>query len=402
MSRGFVCLGLMSGTSMDGIDAVLAKITPAGDTTLAHVSFPYSKSLRDELFRAVAKPLLSLENFGALDARIGGAFAAAAVKCIRTARAKKIRADVDVIGSHGQTVFHNPQRLVSLQLGSPQVIANATGVTTVSNFRMADIVAGGEGAPFLPFYHRRIVGARAGVAVHNLGGISNFTYFGTNGKLVALDTGPASCLMDAAISALSHGRQTFDRGGAWASAGRVSEKLLNFLKRERAVAAYIARPAPKSTGRELFTFELAERVLREAKQLRLAREDVLATLGQFSVDLMVVAYERFVLRRGLPLKEVVFCGGGARNPFLLGRFQDSMPTVKVRVLEDYGVASQAIEAQAFGCYGIMAIAGQAQNVPAATGARAEVVCGEITPGRNWSRLYQKVHSASHKNVSILL
>src|SRR3989344_4373447 len=120
MSRGFVCLGLMSGTSMDGIDAVLAKITPAGDTTLAHVSFPYSKSLRDELFRAVAKPLLSLENFGALDARIGGAFAAAAVKCIRTARAKKIRADVDVIGSHGQTVFHNPQRLVSLQLGSPQ------------------------------------------------------------------------------------------------------------------------------------------------------------------------------------------------------------------------------------------------------------------------------------------
>lgn len=403
MSGGFLCLGLMSGTSMDGIDAVLARIGREGDETLVHTTLAYPHRLRQKLFAAVASPRLSLSDFGALDYAIGAAFGLAAAKCLKTARARRVRGEVDVIGSHGQTIFHEPGRKVSLQLGSPQAIAARTGITTVSNFRMADIVAGGEGAPLLPYYHLRVLGCgRPGFSVHNLGGISNFTYFGPQEKIVALDTGPANCLMDAAIHEFSHGRLKYDRQGAWALAGTVSPPLLSLLKRDPDVVRFLARPAPKSTGRELFSSELLRRALREAKRARLTKEDVLATLAQYSVDLMVLAYERFVLRPGHPLREIVLCGGGAQNRFVRERLAAALPRARIGVLEEYGLSSQALEAQAFGCFGLMCVLGRAQNLPAATGASAKVVGGEITPGANWVRLYQKVHSASAKNVSNLL
>lgn len=403
MKREFLALGLMSGTSMDGIDAVLARFGDGGDETLAHTFTAYPKALRQQLFEKLKDFQISLEEYGVLNHLVGESFAKAALACLKQAKQRRKANRADVIGSHGQTIFHNPGKKVSLQIGSPHAIARATGITTVSNFRLADIYAGGEGAPMLPLYHQRMIGKKhPGFAVHNLGGISNFTYFGPGKKLIALDTGPANCLMDLCTQRLSQGKIPFDAKGKWASAGNISLAHLAYLHGQDAVRKYISLPAPKSTGRELFTQSMADAFIERAQNDGLSKEDMLATLSQFSVDLAVLAYERFVRKKKLPLHSIVFCGGGAHNPDTLRRFSQAMPQVKIQTLADFGMEPQVIEAQAFACYGLMSVFGLPQNLPAATGASQAVVGGEITPGANWRALYLKVHSASQKSVSFLL
>ena len=386
---------------MDGVDAVLVAVGPKGDKCLQHYHLAYPKQLRKELLQLLRDPQGKLGALGDLDNRLGEIFARAANRCIARAISKGVarRTQILLIGSHGQTVYHEPKRRVSVQLASPAVISQRTGLTVVSDFRRADLIAGGEGAPFLPYYHRRLFAKNAvGRAVHNLGGISNFTYSGPKGKIVALDTGPASCLMDLAMHKLSRGRFAMDRNGAWARKGVCDEALLQWLKNIPGVKKYRSLAAPKSTGRELFSEQLLDRFLKRACTKRCSKENQMATLTQFSVDLAVEAYVRFVVKKGLPLKEIVFTGGGTYNLAMRDAFADKLPGVQLNSIETLGGNPQALEAQAFGVYALMAIAGKPCNIPAATGARQEVTCGQITPGANYAQLYQKVHSTNGQRL----
>lgn len=375
-------LGLMSGTSVDAIDAALLQTEGKKDHLLLHLQFPYEKKLRDEILGLIRSPNMNLADFTRVHYEIGHAFAAAAEKTIQTALKKKFlkkREELTAIGSHGQTVFHDPEGHRTLQIGESAVIAAETGITTVSDFRVADTAAGGEGAPLLPYYHRRLFAAEAskGVVVHNLGGISNFTYVGPKGKFFALDTGPANCLLDGAIQTLSGGKTPYDENGQLASMGRVSKELRAFLMEKPDIRAFRKKRAPKTTGRELFSPRLLEAAMKEHSHL--LPEDLLQTLTHFTVDLIVEAYENEILRRKLPLAKVVFAGGGAGNGFLLSLLQKRLPKVEFFTMEDFGWSSQALESQAFGYYAWLALRGEPIAFPTTTGASRPVVCGKINP-----------------------
>lgn len=382
-----ITLGLMSGTSVDGIDASLVLHKGGEDHLLLHLQDPYPKELREDLLALVRTPTLSLETFTRLHYQVGEAFAATALRAIKAAKAKKfLKAPPLVIGAHGQTVFHHPEAKRTLQIGEGSIIALRTGVTTVSDFRVADTAVGGEGAPLLPFYHRRLFGkdAKQGLAVHNLGGISNYTYLGPKGKMFALDTGPANCLLDGAMQKLSEGRARYDESGALARLGRVSPELLRTLNEFPGVKKFRARSAPKSTGRELFSPRMLETAMDEHNHL--LPEDLLRTLAQFTVDLIAESYERDILKKRLPLATIVLAGGGAKNAFLLLLLQQRFPKVNFLTMEDYALSSQALESQAFGFFALCALRGEPITGASTTGAETDVICGKISPGANWGRI----------------
>jgi anhydro-N-acetylmuramic acid kinase len=374
-------LGLMSGTSVDAIDASLLLTEGKKDRLLLHLQFPYRKDLQQDILRLIREPSIGLDRFSRLHYAVGEAFAAAAEKTIRTALKKKLlrsRSQLAAIGSHGQTVFHDPEGRRSLQIGESALIAARTGLTTVSDFRVADTALGGEGAPLLPYYHRRLFSgeARHGLTVHNLGGISNFTYVGPKGKIFALDTGPASCLLDGAIQALSAGKNRFDKDGAIARLGRVSKELQRDLMNQPEILAFRRRKAPKSTGRELFSPKLLETMMQEHSHL--LPEDLLHTLTHFTVDLIVESYDREIFRKRLPIRKVVLTGGGSRNGFLLKLLRQGLPQVEILTMEDFGWSSQSLESQAFGHFAWLALEGKPITFPTTTGAMAPAICGKIS------------------------
>lgn len=375
-------LGLMSGTSVDAIDASLVEIGGKEDFLHLHLQFPFKKELRESILSLIREPRVELAELTRIHYEIGDAFAAAAEKTIQAALKKKFlkqRQQLAVIGSHGQTVFHDPVGRRTLQIGEGSRIAALTGVTTVSDFRVADTALGGEGAPLLPVYHRRLFAKEAakGIVVHNLGGISNFTYIGPKNKIFALDTGPANCLLDGAIQALSLGKTQYDENGHLASMGRVSRELMGFLMNKPDITAFRKRKAPKSTGRELFSPKLLELAMKE--HAHLLPEDLLHTLSHFTSELILEAYSKEIVKKKLPLQKVVVAGGGSRNGFLLSLLQKGMPKVEFLTMEDYGWSSQALESQAFGYFALMALKGQPITFPSTTGASRPAVCGKISP-----------------------
>ncbi len=384
----FFSLGLMSGTSMDGIDAALVLTEGDRDHLVLHAQHEYPASLRTQAQKLLRDPHTTLADLSRVHYGVGEAFGAVANRTIEAALKKKLlkkRSDILAIGSHGQTVFHHPEERHTMQLGEGSCIAAATGITTVSDFRMADTAFGGEGAPLMPLYHRRLFRkeAKRGIAVHNLGGISNFTYLGPKNQVFALDTGPANCLIDVAIQKMSFGKAAYDDQGRIAADGKVHDDLLQGILGNAAVKAFLERPAPKSTGRELFSIPLVEDFL--ARTRHLSENDVLATLLAVTVETIRIGYERFVVKKKFPLSEIVFCGGGARNTHLLERVQACFPNVELRTMEDYGYDSQALEAQAFGVFAPLALAGIPLSHPSTTGCREPAVCGKITPGANWKQ-----------------
>lgn len=381
-----LALGLMSGTSVDAIDASLVRIGKDTDELLLHCQFPFEPRLRADILAMIRDPQSNLKEFTRVHYEIGEALALASERTIQAARKRKILKagqSVEVIGSHGQTVFHDPEGRRTLQIGEASLIAARTGVTTVSDFRTADTAQGGEGAPLIPYYHRRLFSKLApkGIAVHNLGGISNYTYVGPRKTIFALDTGPANCLIDSAIQKFSEGELAYDNDGQVARLGRVLPELISFLKDKPEIAAFRLRHAPKSTGRELFSAALLDEVYREFPHR--AGEDLLRTLTQFTADLILESYEREVFHRKLPLGRVVFAGGGARNSFLLSLLKEKLPKVEFQVMEDFGWNSQALESQAFAVYGWLALRGEPITLPSTTGASRPAICGKISPGRHW-------------------
>lgn len=377
-------VGLMSGTSLDGIDAALVSVQ--GDS-VAQISWEMvafdTAPFAEERRRAIHAAILdgSAAAICRLHADLGEWLAEAALRVVAAAGLRPEQ--VDVIGSHGQTVWHLPpehgNRGATLQLGDPATIAERTGRPVVADFRSRDMAASGQGAPLVPWVDQVLFSlpdrARA---LQNIGGIGNVTRVpprGSSEPVLAFDTGPGNALIDAAVELATDGRLTFDVDGRLASQGGVDKRLLDELLGH----PYFGMDPPKSTGREVFgrpfVQRLVEAVRPEGDQEWL---DLIATLTELTARTIADAYGRWIVPRGVA--EVVVSGGGARNPTLVSRVREMVAPLPVRDGATLGVEPEAKEALAFAMLAWAHVKGIAANAPAATGARGPRVLGSFTPG----------------------
>ncbi|MFC5438220.1 anhydro-N-acetylmuramic acid kinase [Rhodanobacter umsongensis] len=359
-------LGLISGTSADGIDAVLVRFGGGAPQLLASHAHPWPSTLRDRVLAlAQGEGMLDVDAFGRLDVEIGHSFADAALQLLE--QGSTAAHDVRAIGSHGQTLRHRPNGdyPFTLQLGDPSVIAERCGIDVVADFRRADIAAGGQGAPLLPALHAMLLG-RTGVAraVLNLGGIANVTLLGGDGSVRGFDTGPANGLLDAWCQ--RHCGEPFDRDGAFAASGRIDQLLLDAMLAD----AYFALPPPKSTGREHFHLGW---LASHAQLASLSPADVQATLLELTARSVTAA----IVQHAPATKEILACGGGVHNGTLMRRLGELLaPRVVVSTLR-YGVDPDFLEATAFAWLARQRLLGLPGNLPAVTGARGPRVLGAI-------------------------
>ncbi|MFQ5644481.1 MAG: anhydro-N-acetylmuramic acid kinase [Thiogranum sp.] len=366
-------LGLMSGTSMDGIDAALVDLSGATPVLLGAQTSPWPAPLHDRILATAAAPdQASLQDAGTLDAELGEQFATAALELI--ARTGLDNGQITAIGSHGQTLLHAPEEhpAFSIQLGDANRIAERTGITTVADFRRRDIAAGGQGAPLVPAFHRALFHDPAtSRAILNIGGMANLTLLPADNPVVTgFDTGPGNVLLDAWFRRSHQGN--YDRRGAWAQSGTLNQPLLEQL----ADHPYFSQPPPRSTGRELFCLHWLDELLQSGHHA-LPDADVQRTLAEFTAQTIATALERF----GPPVKQVLVCGGGVHNDFLMRRLAALLPEQQVETTEKYGLHPDWVEAVAFAWLAKQTLEGKAGNVPGVTGANRPVILGAIHPGR---------------------
>ncbi len=366
-------IGLLSGTSADGTDAALCEIFGAGETTRVQmrgfVTAPFSRELRERIFAISEARVTELCD---LDVLLGEAFADAA-RAVAAAAGLTLT-DVHLIGSHGQTAVHHPRSAgqlgATMQIGEAAVIAERTGLPVISDFRVRDVAAGGEGAPLVPLVDYllcRKAGTRR--ALQNIGGIANVTLVGdTLDSVVAFDNGPGNMALDAVARAASDGLEPFDRDGARAARGRVDGTLLAELHGH----PYLARPLPKSTGRELFGKDFAYPLLGRYEN-RL--DDLLATLTRFTAEAIARSYRE--LLPALP-DEVYVSGGGALNATLMEHLARLLAPIPVLTSSALGIDPKTKEAIAFAVLANETLFGHPGNVPAATGAVGPRVLGKMT------------------------
>jgi anhydro-N-acetylmuramic acid kinase len=367
--------GLMSGTSMDGVDAVLLEIDGGACRVSTSIHRDYAPNLAARLRAAVADPDgVGLDGYGRLDADVGAVFADAALALL--AQAGLQAQDLRAIGSHGQTLLHRPQSAppYTLQVGDPNLIAERTGIDVVADFRRRDIAAGGEAAPLVPAFHAAVFAAPGETRViANLGGIANITVLAADGAVTGFDTGPGNCLMDLWTQASTGA--AFDRDGAFAASGSVDAALLGRLMAE----PYLARNPPKSTGRELFNADW----LDEAREgLILSAADVQATLCEFTAITLrdAIALHAGGLHGASRPARVLVCGGGARNTRLMARLAAELPDITVQSTVAYGIDPQQVEGAAFAWLAHRYLERKPGNLPAVTGAAGPRVLGALYPG----------------------
>ena len=379
-------IGLMSGTSVDGVDAAVVDIQGHGSTTriklAAFETVRFAPATRALILSYLNAKSISVAEISQLNFFLGELFAEAALKVCQ--HHKIPLRSVSLIGSHGQTIYHqalpslfDAKRIAStLQLGEAAVIAERTGITTISDFRVRDVAAGGTGAPLVPYVDYLLLGSpkKSRVAL-NIGGIANVTYIPRNGRLkelLAFDTGPGNMMMDAAVGLRSKGRLRFDEDGGLASRGLVVSSALNSLLEH----PFYRQKPPKAAGHEQFGIDYTTAVLRRMRTL--STEDLLATLVELTARTVVEGIERFATR-GKMVSELVVSGGGARNRFLMARLQAHLPKSKIITSTDLGIDLDAKEAIAFAVLANETWHHQASNVPSVTGARHPVILGKITP-----------------------
>lgn len=365
----------MSGTSADGIDAALCRIRGTG----AHLSLEVLAHRFTPLPRALTARIVSAAtavDVAELDAELGTRLGRAALGLLR--REGVDPRDVDFISSHGQTLVHLPRRLSrvpnSLQVGEPARIAVLTGRPVVADFRPADMAAGGEGAPLVPYADWALFrGQRGYRALQNIGGIANVSVVGPRLEhTLAFDTGPGNMLLDALVRRHTKGIRGFDRGGKLAARGRVLPELLSTLMGH----PFLKERPPRSAGRENFGEPLAEKLWQRHRNRPL---DLLATAAAFTVESIAASYRAHVLPRH-PLQAVYVSGGGSRNPVLMEGLARALAPVPVRPFTELGLPEAAKEAACFALLGHECVMGTPNNVPAATGARRPVVLGRICLG----------------------
>jgi anhydro-N-acetylmuramic acid kinase len=376
--------GLMSGTSTDGVDAAIIDFDGENISVLAFDTFEYPPSLRKSIFRLFESQSCLLADICHLNFVIGEVFADAVLKLCR--KSKINLSTIDLIGSHGQTVFHNPKgtkfdkKIIrsTLQIGEPSVIAYRTGKTVVADFRPLDLAAGGEGAPLVPFTDYILFSdKKLNRAVQNVGGIANVTFLPANSKLkdvVAFDTGPGNMIIDRIVSLVTKGRKKFDRDGDIAKKGKIDSAILNNLLSH----PYFDLKPPKSTGREMFGRDFSDNFYKRAVKKGLAPEDIVATAAAFTVESIYNSYCRFL--PALP-DEIILCGGGSRNKTLVKLLQQQFGKVKILLSDQLGINCDAKEAISFAILAYATIKGIANNVPSATGAKQALVLGKIVQAK---------------------
>ena len=390
--------GLMSGTSADGVDAAIVDIRGRRVRVPAFATYPYRAALRSEILRLCRPESARLDAICHYNHVLGEVFGEAV---IRLCGESGIPLDsIDLIGSHGQTIYHDPNggrylgRVVrsTLQIGEPSVIAQRTGITTVADFRPRDMAAGGEGAPLVPYADYILFSDRRLTrAVQNVGGIANVTFlpacsdavrrssrcpYGhtTNEDVIAFDTGPGNMVIDGIMRLITKGKRSYDHGGVMAARGTADEELLREMLRH----PFFRRRPPKSTGREQFGQQYCEWLYDKARRKGLMPEDIVATATAFTASTIASAYRRF-----LPMMpdEMLLCGGGAHNATLVRMLQAELGGVRIRSTNEFGIDVDGKEAVSFAILAYAAIQGVPNNLPRVTGASEPVVMGKIVPGR---------------------
>lgn len=391
-----IVIGLMSGTSADGVDAAIVRLEGAPPSlvweVLGHSHRPFDADLRAEIFSCFRPETSSVNRLCRLNFALGRAFGSAALAAAHDAGLPI--AGVDLIGSHGQTLWHEPpvdketldpeaQRSgmgSTLQMGEPALIAQVTGVPVVSNFRSRDMAVGGQGAPLVPLADWLLFSHPTKIrAAQNIGGIANVTYLPPSpiGEeraakgVFAFDTGPGNMLIDESLRVATDGAWSYDHDGALASQGHVHESLLA----EWMAEPFFRQPPPRSTGRELFGVQRAAEYWSQAVRRGLKPNDIIATLTALTVRSIEHAYRAFF--PALP-DEVIVSGGGGRNHTLMAMLAERLSPARVTTSEEYGLAMEAKEAVAFAVLAYETWHNRPGNIPAATGASTAVVLGSIT------------------------
>ena len=368
--------GAMSGTSLDGVDVVLAafegdagsSLTNGAVKVLAHVHTPYPAALRDEVMAICHGQPLTLPQLGAIDLAVARQYVGAIRAALAAAALTPAR--VRAVGVHGQTVFHQPlgDDRFTMQIGDPNTIAVATGVPVVADFRRRDMALGGQGAPLAPAFHDQwFRHASLTRVVLNGGGIANITALVPGQDTYGFDTGPANVLMDAWCARKTG--QAFDAEGRWARSGQVIDALLASMLGE----PYLQLPYPKSTGRELFHLEWVQKHIASSSSLHAADADVMRSLLEFSVRSVADA----VARVGVGQGELFVCGGAAMNGFFMERLTQSLPGWTVQSTAARGIAPDQVEAIAFAGFARRTFYGLPANLPSVTGARRACVLGAL-------------------------
>lgn len=367
MGRRYI--GLLSGTSMDAIDAALVELEPL--QLLATYTLPLPTTLRQQLLTLVERRTTSLEALGSLDSRLGHLFAKAVIELL--IKTKTSATEVRAIGSHGQTLYHwiRPPSPFTWQIGDPNIIAEMTGITTVADFRRRDVAAGGQGAPLAPIFHAAVLGdSHRHRAVLNIGGIANISFLpaAPENQIRGFDTGPGNTLMD--NWAARHLGKPMDHEGRWAASGKINKPLLQHLLSD----PYFSLPPPKSTGKEYFNMAWLEPVLEETGA-DLAPADIQATLCAFTATSAGLA----VQNHGPKTEELLVCGGGAHNKTLMQALRESLAPCQVTTTARYGIPPQWVEACAFAWLAKRTLDGLPGNLPEVTGAKYPVILGAIYP-----------------------
>lgn len=378
-------MGMMSGTSADGIDVALVRIAGRGATGAAgarleqFTSVPYSTALRESILRVAEGERVAAGQISALNFRVGEEFARAALGALRKWRVRPER--VSLIGSHGQTIFHQGARTrtasaSTLQIGEPAVIAARTGITTIGDFRPADIAAGGHGAPLVPIVDYWLYrSAHVGRVALNIGGIANLSVLPAGcdlSEVFAFDTGPGNMVIDALVRRATRGRQKFDRDARIAMRGQMIPALLQHLLRDE----YFRMPPPKTTGRERYGEEYVQRLLARPEARRASHANLIRTATLLTALSIVDAMNRFV-RRKTKIAEMIVSGGGAHNSLLMAQLTAALGGIRVIGSGALGVPEDAKEAFAFALLAWETLHRRASNVPGATGARRPAILGKI-------------------------
>lgn len=374
-------IGLMSGTSADGVDAALVEIkggfTDTGIKLLGFICYPYPEEFRKKLFKIFDYKNANIEELSQCNFFLGEIFARASLSLIK--KAGLPRGKIDLIASHGQTVYHNPDGKIpsTLQIGEPAVIAELTGITTVADFRPADVALGGQGAPLVPYVDYILFAHPAKNRILlNIGGISNLTYLKRGCKLhevLAFDTGPGNMIIDELVRIYTGGEKKYDSSGRLAEKGMVSKKVLNILLKHH----FIYKKPPKSTGREDFGKKFTEEILKDNPRVSIL--DLITTATIFTAESICVNIEKFLPSRA---DELILCGGGSFNNFLVGHLKKKLKGVRFYKSDEFGVPSFAKEAVAFAILGNETILQNASNIPQVSGAKRRAVLGKVCFGGN--------------------
>ncbi|QOR68789.1 anhydro-N-acetylmuramic acid kinase [Cytobacillus suaedae] len=371
-------VGLMSGTSLDGIDAALVEIEGHGKKTKVNLlefeTVAFTESEKGEILKLCTPETSSVDKICQMNVELGKKFSDAALHVI--AKAGKQPNDIDLISSHGQTIYHMPHVGATLQIGELAVISTNTGCVTVGDFRPSDMAVGGQGAPLVPFVDYLLFhDPSKGRILLNIGGMSNITVIPSTAKedyILAFDTGPGNVLIDAIVQICTNGKETFDLGGNFAKAGMIdSQWLQNLVDSD----TFVHKTPPKSTGREYYTTEMAQNLMSEGRERGLSFESIIATVTQFTVETIALNIEQCI-QNGADISEILVGGGGVHNTFIMEQLQKRLKQ-NVLSMEAINVSSDAKEAVAFAILGNEFIHGNTNNLPSATGAKRKTMMGKL-------------------------